>query len=474
MIKLPFLRKIIIIAAVLLITTAGICFSRNNLQESIPVSLFAAEEVETMSVYEYGTVDSLTNKPDEDLIYNILFPYVGFYYVDLSVKSWANGVLQRARRDVTALKEQGIETTGEIHVAYNSYLTEDRYVGIEETGTFSSAYTNLPSHFVKTFNIDIFNMKLLSANDILNSETALPILREYITTLFPDLPSETFENMDDSWFKNIVINKNEIIILFESGTFLPKDLGLQRFIFSIEDFGDSFILGKPKPTANPTTEPTAIPTESPTSEPVRSIDPEKPMIALTFDDGPCEYTPLILDLLEKHNAKATFFVLGGLVKSNADTIKRIHDSGNEVANHSWNHPQLSKLSYNDIWSQIQWTNEAVFKITGAYPTLLRPPYGSVNSTVHTVTADFRMVMVYWSIDTRDWEHKDPERTYEMILEKVQNGSIILCHDIHEKTYEAMIKVIPDLISQGYQLVTVSELFSFSAEPRKAGQLYSRQ
>ena len=204
---------------------------------------------------------------------------------------------------------------------------------------------------------------------------------------------------------------------------------------------------------------------------ISTIDPERPMIALTFDDGPGPYTQRILDTLSANNARATFFIVGNRVKSYPETMQAIVDQGSEIGNHSWGHASLVKLDEQGVREQLIWTNDEVEKNTGVRPVLLRPPYGEVNDSVTAIVKDVGMPIINWSIDTLDWKTKDPHKTYDAIMGSVTNGCIILCHDIYEETAEAMETVIPDLVKAGYQLVMVSEMLTLLEGGAIAGTVY---
>lgn len=180
------------------------------------------------------------------------------------------------------------------------------------------------------------------------------------------------------------------------------------------------------------------------------------MVALTFDDGPSSNgtTELVLDLLKANNAKGTFFMLGERVVQNPAAVERIYKEGHELGSHSWSHPQLTKLSGSQVKKQINDTDAAVKKITGTIPTVFRPPYGAINDAVKAL---MHTPSIMWSMDTLDWKHKDANYVANYILDHVKDGDIILTHDIHATTGEAMKKVIPELQRRGYKLVTVSEL-----------------
>lgn len=185
-----------------------------------------------------------------------------------------------------------------------------------------------------------------------------------------------------------------------------------------------------------------------------SIDPDMPMMALTFDDGPGDYTNELLDVLEKYNAHATFFMLGNKISGREAVVSRMHSIGCELANHSYDHPQLTKLDAAGIQGQIGETNRLVQEAAGASPTLLRPPYGAHNEVV---SANAGLPLILWNVDTLDWKTKDPQAVVNHMSAYADDGDIVLLHDIHQSTVEAMKIMIPQLVEQGYQLVTVSEL-----------------
>jgi len=204
----------------------------------------------------------------------------------------------------------------------------------------------------------------------------------------------------------------------------------------------------------------------------RKIDPSKPMVALTFDDGPSQYTSKILDVLENNNSAATFFILGSRASGYGATIRRAYNMGCEIGGHSWSHRNLTGLPESSIRSEINNTNSTIRSYTGATPMVFRAPYGSVNDRVRSAAKSCLTPIYAWSMDTRDWANRNSSYVYSYIMRNVKNKDIILCHDIHGTTAEAMKRVIPDLVSRGYQLVTVSELMYYSGKTPEAGRVYS--
>jgi len=209
-------------------------------------------------------------------------------------------------------------------------------------------------------------------------------------------------------------------------------------------------------------EPSA-PAEEPPVQPeepyVRVIDPSKPMVALTFDDGPDEIcSGQILDILEEYHALATFFEVGRNVLACPEPVGRMAEMGCEVGSHSNAHKDLSKMKKSSLLRDLDTADEAFTAAGAPGPTLGRPPYGAVNKTVKSATG---RAMVTWTVDTEDWRSRDAQK----VIDYVQNygeldGEIILMHSIYESTVEAVRVLVPWLQEQGYQLVTVTELMAY--------------
>lgn len=202
----------------------------------------------------------------------------------------------------------------------------------------------------------------------------------------------------------------------------------------------------------------------------RQIDPQKPMIALTFDDGPhYEYTNNILDALEKYNGVATFFVLGSRAEKNKDIIKRIAEGGNQIGNHTYAHKQLTKLSGKEIIDEITKTSDIVQDIASIRPSILRPTYGNINDNIR-LYADAPLIL--WSIDTLDWKSRNKKKIVDAALKKAKNGDIILMHDIYKSTAMAAEVIIKELVTQDYQLVTIDELYQAKGVDLLKGKVYA--
>ncbi len=200
----------------------------------------------------------------------------------------------------------------------------------------------------------------------------------------------------------------------------------------------------------------------------RKIDKSKKMIALTFDDGPNYNTSKIIDVLNKYDIKATFFVLGSRAINNKDILKKMVDSGMEIGNHTYNHLLLTKYDENKIRSEIEDTSEVIYSATKKRPKLLRPSYGSVNNKIKKVA---NMPIIIWDIDTLDWKYHNSKRITSRVVNKVRDGDIILMHDIYSASLNALSNIIPILQDNGYEFVTIDELFYYKGISLENGKVY---
>ena len=197
------------------------------------------------------------------------------------------------------------------------------------------------------------------------------------------------------------------------------------------------------------------------------INTNKKLVAITFDDGPGPYTNKLLDILNANKAHATFFMLGNNLEKYRSVVLNVYNSGNEIGYHSYAHTNFKRQDIATIKSELDQSNAILKNITGTTFSLIRPPYGSINNEIkEAIDASF----ILWSVDTEDWRHKDSEYLLNYVLENIYAGAIILFHDIHATSVDAMAKILPYLYVEGYQVVTVSDLaknYNVTLEPHKA-------
>lgn len=223
-------------------------------------------------------------------------------------------------------------------------------------------------------------------------------------------------------------------------------------------------------------------TELTTAKPHKYTAEDK-LIALTFDDGPsAKSTNRILDILEKNNSTATFFVVGYNIEKNISTIKRAQNLGCEIGNHSQGHKNLTKCNHNELRNQVDTPNETLKVLTGKAPALFRAPGGNFKG----VEEDIGMPLIQWSIDTEDWKYKDAsnkgrteaERNEDIkaicdnVVNNAEKGDIVLMHDIYDFTADLCEIIVPALVEKGFKLVTVSEMYDAYGQELRGGRVYN--
>lgn len=199
-------------------------------------------------------------------------------------------------------------------------------------------------------------------------------------------------------------------------------------------------------------------------------DKSKKHIALTFDDGPSKKTtPTVISALKKNNCRATFFVVGqGINSSTGKLLAQEAAIGCEIGNHSYSHPQLTKISSAAVKSQLSKTDKKIKKYTGSVASICRAPYGAYNKNVLKI---MNRPNIYWSIDTLDWKYRDTGRLIKYVGKHAKDGAIVLMHDIHPTTANAVNQICKDLKKKNYEMVTVTELAAIKSSSFKKNKTY---
>lgn len=203
------------------------------------------------------------------------------------------------------------------------------------------------------------------------------------------------------------------------------------------------------------------------------LKPGEKYVAITFDDGPSvQVTPRVLKILKQHDAKATFFMLGSQVEKYPSIAARVANSGHEIGNHTDHHMDLTKIGESRMVEEVQKSNQKILEATGQSPTLIRPPYGAINPNVEKVARNNGSSLILWSVDSLDWKSKNTEAINQLVQKEVVSGSIILLHDVHPTTADALPKLLTTLEEEGYHFLTVSQLLSMQ-EKYTAGTYYGK-
>ena len=336
----------------------------------------------------------------------------------------------------------------ELNMDYTYYIHQDKIHTVSIT-TYNNSYLLNPTEEKIYITYDSKINKILFLKDLFEEEKDFihfthqvreKLIQSYKTTLHMEWLEETIQGLYQQ-FQNFTFNDQTLTLTLETKKLLDQKNTI-TLTFALDK-----IKSKIKKEERKEKTETTIKVES-------IIDSTKPVIALTFDDGPTEHTEEILDILQKENACATFFVLGNKVDLYQDTLIRAVKLGNEIGNHSYNHKWLSRLPKEEIKEQIQTTQEKVKHITGIYPRYLRPTYGSINNKIRNAT---NLKIALWNIDPKDWKNKSSNEIANDVLKYANDEKIILMHDNHKRTVQAVQKIITELKKKDYQFVTMSEL-----------------
>ena len=377
----------------------------------------------------------------------INYPITNHEKLDAQIKKDVDLDYQKFQRDTKSLS-----TPSEFNLSYTYNILHERYVIITLTTMSQSDALEHSNNKIHTYVLDQKEKKILTLEDFISKEELkkiLPLIKEALLSKYKDcILMEKFSEMmvpDFDKFSLFTLTEDYLILYYNPNQLtagyediisiaLPLDkIGLkiefERGVFEEEEHD-------------------VIPI------PEKVIDPNKKVIALTFDDGPSYYTEQILKLLEKEEVTATFFLIGNKINRYQETVQTMLKNGNEIGNHSFSHKWLTKLDDDDLQEEITLTQDTIKKLTGFTPRVFRPTYGAVNDDLkHQVN----LTPIMWTVDSSDWKIKNANTIANRVLESCQDTSIILMHDTHKRSYEALKIIIPSLKEQGYQFVTASEL-----------------
>lgn len=430
---------------------------------------------------DLGEVKSIIEY-DANALIGAHYPVFGKDNIDRINKDLVSQYIEEFKKKLKKDSFEDKDYKSELSIDYGTFMAPNNMISIGFDIVEASSYLAHPDLEIVTKTYDLSGDKEIHLDDIMEDgylEYISKISKEYFSgnktyrdnvdlQLFKDgiYPSE--EN-----YSKFILQEDKIVFIFEKYQLFSGDLGTSFIEIAYLDLKDYI-----KPdlvqafTEGKSSNKTELDSEKPVDDiklPKRVVDPNKPMLALTFDDGPNEMTTIpILDALKKHDSVATFFVLGNRVSNNDHILKRILEEGSEIGNHSYNHKELTKVSLGELKEQIMDTQDAIFDSTGIEARLMRPTYGSYDDNLKSKV---EMPLILWSVDTLDWQTKDAKKITDHVLANIKDGEIILMHDIYDSTAKAVELLVPQLLERGYQLVTVSELFEARGEALKEGEIY---
>ncbi len=339
----------------------------------------------------------------------------------------------------------------ELNIDCQFYILNNNYISISLTTYINSYKLAQPVNEVKSFFYSIKANKMLSLGEILDIDEQYRLL-DYIKKQFN---SKHYNAIIDGNLDNIITisSLNRIPFYIDQDNFClyfnPDMLSSDYYDIIKINVPTEYIKFKFKINYKLISSPTIV-----YGVDRESIDPKGKVVALTFDDGPSFYTEDILKILKSNDVCATFFILGNKVETYQETLKISLKNGNELGNHSYNHKWLSRLSTTNLLDQINSTQNIIKETLNYTPIYLRPTYGSVTTRIRKNT-DLKIAL--WTVDTKDWKIRNVNRIVEKATTGIEDGDIILMHDIFERSAEALKEIIPILKKQGFQFVTLSEL-----------------
>lgn len=402
-----FLVAIIVIAIVFLIG----CLVWNNYLQPVEVPDLLSDSV------EFGSV---VNKEEGEKNYEAYIQKLDAdELIALDVNSYIDNQLAEFKKENETTDRVAPKDKAVYKNVIDTYKANDNIASVKITSTIKKVQEEKYNTTIKTFNYDVKEGKSISLDDIFKSG-----YERVLSSVYTE--NYVFKQKVIQFFSSTNTNNCTYNSLKEYAS--SKVLTASNYDISQEEYELLFS---------------------------NVVDKNKKMVAITLDDGPhATNTQKILDILDAHNAKATFFMLGQNVVKNEEVVKDVYKRGNEIGIHTWDHKQLTKLSQDEIVSQVERTSDAIYKIIGKRPKLVRPPYGAINDTVKN---SINYPLILWNIDSLDWKSRDEKQIVPLVMNSVQDGDMILLHDIHSTTVPAVEKIVSQLEEQGYQMVTVSQL-----------------
>lgn len=440
------------------------------------------QQTEEIMQSRYPGVDKQAISESNDM-YNLHMQYPVFHIetLDNEIKQMITSYEDEFKKGINTDFLEEIGAKANLNINFNLYSIDEGIYSIQLAKEANTGGAN-PDNEVKTYLVDLNSKQFINRKDLFeltddNKSQLVTLLEKYLgdnkdIQLYIDEDSVQQIVTDGTIFDHLLFTKDGLQISFEQYEIAAGAAGeidltipyneIEPFLSKQgEDLLKNYLTNKSenKITDLPTDiEENKQVSKAPTGDlaiPEMTVDPNKKRVAITFDDGPNPETTLrALDILDKYEAKATFFMVGSSVQFYPDIVKEVLDRGHEIGNHTWDHKDLTTLSDADIKQEINATSEAIYQATGKVPATVRPPYGAHNDQSDQATG---LPIILWTVDTRDWESHDPKAILQQIQNNTTDSGIILMHDVHATTIDSLDAVLGYLKDQEYQFVTVSHL-----------------
>lgn len=370
---------------------------------------------------KYNYIHTSINKDKEFSI--IEYPVFGIFELDNAISKDINHIKNEFNNEK---KEDS-----ELNIDFEYQIINKNYISIIIKAT---TFIEKKEEKIYTYLFDKNNNKFIEIGDILNK-------RELITNIKKEFKAKYNKKINNS------VNLDKYYIGKNYLTFYIN-LSKKEYLIQIplEDIKFNFVINKKNKLD--------VDNINNIKKEEKTIDINKPLVALTFDDGPSKYTNEILDILKDNGICATFFILGNKVPYGQETLLKMLENGNEIGNHTYNHKWLAHLDEIEIKNQISKTQEVIFEYTRYLPKVFRPSYGDIPKEMRK---EINLEVTLWNVDTLDWKLKNKKQIIKRATKNTKDGDIILMHDTYKRTKDALPEIINTLKKKGFQFVTISEL-----------------
>ncbi|MFJ5964505.1 polysaccharide deacetylase family protein [Bacillus sp. NPDC093026] len=402
--------------------------------------------------------------------YAVNYPLFHQKELDDKIQSYANTELDRFKTTFSEAKDMNEDKRYELNIDYELVHYAKQSVAIHFT-TYEYTGQQKGTTRSDTINFDFQKKTFLATKDLFQPKTDYLKKLSYIT--YAELQKDKNLSKDKQLlqkgtaptaqnFSHFALKEKYVEFYFPASQVAAENLGPQTLAIKKELLKDVL---KPE-YMNKTKNENKIKEPNPIRKAVKlpqksKLNPNKKTIALTFDDGPNPATTSkILHALKQNKGHATFFVLGSRVQYYPEMLGHILKGGNEIGNHSYNHPLLTRLPLKQAVKQVKDTQQLIEKVSGYTPTHFRPPYGGTNQQINQAVD---MKVSLWDVDPEDWKIRSSKQITKLVLSHAADGRTVLMHDIYNTSAVAAVSIIHELTKQGYQLVTVSELEQIKQE-----------
>lgn len=428
------------------------------IQLSMTKSVAAEETIISSEIYPGLNLKTTTQETDTFTLF-ISQPYIKDEKMNNQIEAFINQEKQNFITEYedaeSMLKKNGFR--GHLNIQTSTEKIADKIYNIE-LETYKTVGGANGTTTVQPILMDLNTNELLKINDLFElDEASVAEIKNLVfeeaennpdvsDLIFEDLFNEAMSNPDE-W--KVLIHPESVTFFFDeyeiaagAAGVIQLKIPMEKIIYYFNSaFAEKVNLEIPKKEVK--------------------LSPDGKYIALTFDDGPhAEVTPRVLETLEQHGAKATFYMLGSQVEYYPDIAKQVFDEGHELGDHTMSHKDLTHLSADQIKNEIETSSHQIEHATGNLPKSLRPPYGAFNDTVGAISNDLGLPVIMWSVDSLDWKSRNAEAINQKVMATVHPGAIVLLHDIHATTADALPQLLTNLEREGYEFVTVSQLLEF--------------